>query len=61
MQVLLEMVKDRLSKGEAGKLLDQRVHVLASTQELRHLSKNYVKLAGDYLGEECPLCLSMAL
>ena len=32
-------------------LLDQRVHVLMSTQELRHSTRNFVKLAGDYLGE----------
>ena len=35
-QVLLSMGKDQLSKEEAGKLLDHRVHVLTSTQELRH-------------------------
>ena len=35
-QVLLSMGQDRLSKEEATELLDQRVHVIASTQELRH-------------------------
>ena len=53
------MEKDRLSKEEAGKLLDQRVHFLASTQDLRHLTRNFVKLEGDYLGEESLICLSM--
>ena len=58
-QVLLSMGQDRLSKEEAGELLDQRVHVLTSTQELRHSTRNFVKLVGDYLGEESPICLSM--
>ena len=31
-----------------------------STQYLRHLTRNFVKLAGDYLGEESPIYLSMA-
>ena len=53
------MGQDRLSKEEAGKLLEQRVHVLASTQEPRHLTRNFLKLAGDYLGEESPICLSV--
>ena len=34
-QVILSMGQDRLSKEEAVELLDQRVHVLGSTQELR--------------------------
>ena len=58
-QVLLSMVQGSLSKEEAGKILDQRVHVLTSTQELRHSMRNFMKLAGDYLGEEIPICLSM--
>ena len=53
------MGQDSLSKKEAGELLDPRVHVLTSTQELRHSTQNFVKLAGDYLGEEIPICLSM--
>ena len=40
-------------------LLDQRVHVLTSTQELCHSTRNFVKLVGVYLGEESPICLSM--
>ena len=39
-----------LSKEEAGELLEQMAHALASTQELLHLTQNFVKLAGDYLG-----------
>ena len=58
-QVLLSMGQDRLSKEEATEILDHRVHVLASTQELRHLTCNFVKLAWDYLGEESPICLLM--
>ena len=42
-------------------LLDHRVHVLTSNQELRHLTRNFVNLAGDYLVEESPVCLSMEL
>ena len=60
-QVLLSMGQDFLSKEEAGELLDQRVNVLTSTQELRHSTQNFVKLAGDYLGEERPICLSMGM
>ena len=58
-QVLLSMGQDFLSKEEAGELLDQRVHVLTSTEELRHSTRNFVKIVGDYLGEEIPICISM--
>ena len=34
--------------------------MLTSTQDLRHSTRNFVKLAGDYLGEGIPVCLSMA-
>ena len=40
-------------------LLEQMVHVLTSTQDLRHSMQKFVNLAGDYLGEEIPTCLSM--
>ena len=60
-QVLLSMVQDRLSKEEATELLDQRVHVLTSTQELRHSMRNFVRLAGYYLGEGSPVCIMMTL
>ena len=59
-QVLLSMGQDHLSKEEAGELLDQRFHVLTSTQELCHSMRNFVKIAGDYLREKSPICLSMA-
>ena len=59
-QVLLSMGQDCLSKEEATELLDQRFHVLTSTQELRHSTRNFVNLAGDYLGEGSPICISMA-
>ena len=49
-----------MSKEEATELLYQRVHLLTSTQELFHLTRNFVKLVGDYLGEGSPVCLSMA-
>ena len=59
-QVLLSMGQDRLSKEEAMELLEQRVHVLASTQELRHSTRNFVQLAGDYLEEGSPVSIMMA-
>ena len=53
------MGQDSLYKEKAGELVDQRVHALTSTQELRQLPRTYVKLSGGYLGEESPICLSM--
>ena len=58
-QVLLSIGQDCLSKEEEGELLYQRVHILTCTQELRHSTWNFVKLAGDYLGEEIPIYLLM--
>ena len=58
-QVLPSMGQYRLSKEEAGELLDQRVHVLLSTQELSHSVRKFVKLTEDYLGKERPICLLM--
>ena len=55
------MGQDRLSKEEVTELLDQRVHVLTSTQELRHSTCNVVKLSGDYLGDGNNICLLMLL
>ena len=60
-QVPVLMGLDRLPKEEAGELLDQRVHVFASTQELRYSTRNFVKLAGDYMGGDIPLYLSMEM
>ena len=53
------LVQYPLSKEEAGELLDQRVHVLVSNQELRHSTRNFFKLMEDYMGEESPICLLM--
>ena len=58
-KVFLSMGQDRLSKEEAVELLDQRVHVLTSTQDLHHPTRNFVNLAGEYLREESPICLLM--
>ena len=58
-QVLLAMGQDRLSKDEAGELLDQRVHVVSMTQELRHSTRNFVRLNGDFFGVEGPLSREM--
>ena len=57
--MIMLMGQDRLSKEDAGNLLDQRVHVFASTQGLRQLTWNFVKVVGGYLGVEIPICLSM--
>ena len=54
------MGKDPLSKEEATELLDQRVHVLTLSQELCHSTRNFVWIAGDYLGEGSPVCIMMA-
>ena len=54
------MGQDRLSKEEMTELLDQRVHMLTLTQELSHSTRNFVRLAGDYLGEGSPVCVMMA-
>ena len=59
-QVILSMVQDPLSKEEETESLDQRVHVLTSTEELRHSTRNFVRIAGDYLGEGSPVCIMMA-
>ena len=58
-QVLLSMGQDRLSKEEVGELLYQRFHVLTSTQDMRHSTQNFLNLAGDYMEEEIPICLSI--
>ena len=45
-QVLLSMGKYRLSEEDATELLNQRFHVLTSTQELCNSTRNFVNLAG---------------
>ena len=59
-EVLLSMGQDCLSKEEVKELLDQRVQVLTSTQELRHLTRKFVRLAVDYLGKGSPVCVMMS-
>ena len=54
------MGKDRISKDEAGDLLDQRVHMVTTTCEIRHITRNFVRLTGDYLGMEITLSIAMA-
>ena len=49
-QVLLSMGQDRLSKEEAGELLDQRVNILTFTQELHHLTRNFCEARGGLSG-----------
>ena len=43
------MRQDRLSKEKSRELLYQWVHLIATTQELRHSTRNIFRLAGDYL------------
>ena len=43
-QVLLEMGQDCLSKEEVGELMNQSVHVVATTQDLWNLNKNFLSL-----------------
>ena len=50
-QVLLAMDKYRLSKEEAGDLLDHRVHMVTTSQELWHSMKKSMKLVGEKMGE----------
>ena len=58
-QVLIAIGQDRISKEEAGELLDQRIQVVPTTQELRHNTRNFVWLTGDYLGTEGPISRAM--
>ena len=41
------MGQDRLSKEESGELLDQRVHVVATTQEIHYSTRNFVQITVD--------------
>ena len=45
-QVLMEMVKDSLSKNKAYKPLNQRFHVITSNQEIRYSTWKFVQIAG---------------
>ena len=46
-QVLLAIGQERISKKESGNLMDQRVHVITTTQELHYITRNFVRLEGD--------------
>ena len=47
--------KDQLSKEEAGEILDQQVHMVSTTQEIRHSIQNFLQLTEDYVRTEGPL------
>ena len=49
------MGQEQLPKEEVRYILDQRFHVVTTTQELCHRTRNFVRLTGDYLGTEEPL------
>ena len=55
------MGQDRLSIEEMGELLYQRVHVVTNTQELRHSTRNFMRMTGGYLGNEGTLSCAMAI
>ena len=59
--VLLSMGQYRISKEKSGELLDQWVHVIATTQELRNSTRNLVRMTGDYIGYEGPLNRKMEM
>ena len=59
-QVLIPMGQYRLSKEEADKILDQRFHMVAATQKLRHNTQNFLRLTGYFLGTERPLSWATA-
>ena len=59
-QVLLAMGQYLLPKDKAGELLDQHVNLVATTQEIRHITRNFVRLNGDYFRTEGPLSRAMA-
>ena len=49
-QFLLAMGQDQLSKEEVGEILNHSIHIINSTQDLRHSTQNLVHVAGEYLG-----------
>ena len=51
------MGQDRLSKDKSGEFLDQHVHVVATTQELCHITRNFVQITRDDLRAEVPLLI----
>ena len=54
------MGKDHLTKEEVGELMDQQVHMMTTMQEIRHITRKYVRVDGDYLGDEGTLIQAMA-
>ena len=55
------MVQDRLSKLEAGELLDQQVHVVTAIHKLCHSTRNFLQVDGEYLVDEGPLRRYMSI
>ena len=58
-QVLLIMVQYGIYKYEVGKLLNQHIHVVATTKELCHSTRNFLRLNRDYLETEGPILREM--
>ena len=40
--------------------MDQQVHMVTTMQEIRHITRNSVRVDGDYLGDEGTLIQTMA-
>ena len=59
-QVLVAMGQDRLFKEDAGEMLDQRVHMVTTTQDIRHSIRNFLSVDGNYLRDEGTLIRAMA-
>ena len=56
-QLMRELYEE---KEEAIEILNQQVHVVTSMEEIRHSTRKFVQVAGDYLGYEGPLGRAMA-
>ena len=54
------MGQDLLPKEDYGEFLDQRVHVVTTTQELWNRTRNSVRFFGDYLINKGPINWAMA-
>ena len=54
------MVQEGLYNEEDGEFLDQRLHMITTTEELQHRTRKFMRMVGDYLVSEGPLIRAMA-
>ena len=54
------MRKYHLSKEETRELLEKQVHMVTTTQELQHTTRNFLRVVGDYLVPEGTLIRAIA-